>query len=129
MNLYHGLNVIIGQSNNGKSATIRGIESAIYNIAGTDSIRHGAKNYTIGLEYDGNTVLFQKGASTMYVVNGEKYNKAGRSTPEEVENALNIRDLVINGNKERLNFWEQMDKPFLLDRSPTDLFRFIVDSR
>lgn len=129
MNLYHGLNVIVGQSNNGKSATLRGIESAVYNVSGTDSIRHGASSYLIGLEYKGNTVVFQKGASTTYMVNGERYGKAGREIPPEVSEALDMKELEINGRNERLNFWKQMDKPFLLDRTPTELFRFIVDTR
>ena len=129
LNLYHGLNLIVGQSNNGKSATLRGIESAVYNVSGTDSVRHGASNYLVGLEYKGNTVAFQKGASTTYMINGKRFGKAGREIPVEVSEALNMRELSVNGKNERLNFWKQMDKPFLLDRTPTELFRFIVDSR
>ena len=36
--------------------------------------------------------------------------------------------LSINDNTEKINFWDQMEKPFLLDRNSSELFRFIVDS-
>jgi hypothetical protein len=61
-------------------------------------------------------------------VDGEKYTKFGTTTPPIVSDVLNIRELELNGNKEQLNFWDQMDYPFLLNRSGGDLFKFIVDS-
>ncbi|MBQ2639220.1 MAG: hypothetical protein IJF92_00435 [Bacilli bacterium] len=53
---------------------------------------------------------------------------SGLNTPEEVKKALNIKEVILNGNKIQLNFWDQMDKPFLLDKSAGELFKFIVDS-
>ena len=40
-----GLNCLIGQSNNGKSAILRAIKAAIYNYPGTTSVRLGCNNY------------------------------------------------------------------------------------
>lgn len=71
----------------------------------------------------------QKGIKeSTYIVDGEKYTKFGTTTPEAVSNALNIKELTLNGNKEQLNFWNQMDYPFLLDKTAVELFRFIIDS-
>ena len=123
-----GLNCIIGQSNNGKSAIIRAAKSAIYNIPGTTSVRSGCNNYAVGIQANGHTVIFQKGANSAYKIDGVAMAKIGRTQLPEVADALGIRDLNLNGNNEEINFLDQMEKPFLLDRSETELFRFIVDS-
>ena len=123
-----GLNVIQGESNNGKTAIFRAVKSAIYNVPGTTNVRYGADSYMVGIAYNGNTVVYKKGNETVYLVNGQQYNKPGRAQLEEVADALGIKLIDVNGANEQLNFWDQMDKPFLLDRTPTELFRFIVDS-
>lgn len=124
-----GLNCIIGPSNNGKSAIFRAIMSLLYNEPGTNRIREGCSSYAVGLQMNGSTVLFQKGTKeSIYKINGTVYQKPGRVQLEEVAEATGIKELNLNGRNEQLNFWYQMEKPFLLDRSETDLFRFIVDS-
>ena len=123
-----GLNCIIGQSNNGKSALMRAAKACIYNESGTTSVRLGCSNFAVGIQMNGHTVILQKGANSLYKVDNQVYGKIGRTQLEEVANALGIRDLNINGSNEEINFWDQMEKPFLLDRTETELFRFIVDS-
>lgn len=123
-----GLNCIIGQSNNGKSALMRAAKACIYNTAGTNSVRLGCSNFAVGLQMNGHTVILQKGNNSLYKIDNEVYGKIGRTQLEEVASALGIRELSINGSNEDINFWDQMEKPFLLDRSETELFRFIVDS-
>ena len=123
-----GLNCIIGQSNNGKSALFRAAKSCIYNIPGTSQVRLGASNYAVGIQVNGHTVILQKGTNNIYKIDGQTINKIGRTQLEEVAKALNIKELNLNGTNEQINFLDQMEKPFLLDRSETELFRFIVDS-
>lgn len=123
-----GLNAIIGQSNNGKSALFRAAKSCIYNEPGTTSIRNGCNSYAVGLQMNGHTVIYQKGKESTYKIDGNIFQKIGRTQLPEVAGSLNIRELNLNGSNEQINFWDQMEKPFLLDRSETDLFRFIVDS-
>ena len=124
-----GLTSIIGPSNNGKSSILKAIKSAIYTEPGSTPIRNGAQSYIVGIQDNGHTVIYQKkDGSSKYLVDGKSYSKFGLSTPEEVSNALNIRELILNGNKTQLNFWNQMDKPFLLDKSAGELFKFILDS-
>ena len=123
-----GLNAIIGQSNNGKSALFRAAKSCIYNEPGTTSIRNGCSSYAVGLQMNGHTVIYQKGKESIYKIDGNVFQKVGRTQLPEVACSLNIRELNLNGSNEQLNFWDQMEKPFLLDRSETELFRFIVDS-
>ena len=124
-----GLNVITGPSNNGKSSIFKAIKANIYTTPGTSPIRAGQNSYAVGITYNGHTVILQKGLKeSVYLVDGEKYTKFGTTTPPVVSNALNIKELVLNGNKEQLNFWDQMNYPFLLDKTPVELFRFIIDS-
>ena len=123
-----GLNCIIGQSNNGKSALMRAAKACIYNEPGTTSVRLGCNNFAVGLQMNGHTVILQKGNNSIYKVDNEVYGKIGRTQLDEVAKALGIKQLNINGSNEEINFWDQMEKPFLLDRSETELFRFIVDS-
>ena len=124
-----GLNVIIGPSNNGKSSILKAIKAATFTIPGTSPIRFGQSNYTVGIQYNGHVVILQKGLKeSLYIVDGEKYSKFGQITPEIVANSLNIKELVLNGNKEQLNFWDQMNYPFLLDKTGVEMFRFVIDS-
>ena len=123
-----GLTVILGESNNGKSALFRAIKSCIYNEPGTTNVRMGCKNYMVGIEHKGHKVILQKGENSLYLIDGQQYNKIGRVQVPEVANALGITALNINDTTEKINFWDQMEKPFLLDRNSSDLFRFIVDS-
>ena len=123
-----GLNCLIGQSNNGKSAILRATKAAIYNFPGTTSVRLGCSSYAVGVQANGHTVIFQKGGTTTYKVDGTTLSKPGRTQLPEVAEALGIKELNLNGSNEEINFLDQMEKPFLLDRSETELFRFIVDS-
>lgn len=124
-----GLTSIIGPSNNGKSSILKAIKSAVYTEPGSTPIRTGAQSYIVGIQDNGHTVVYQKKeGSSKYLVDDKSYSKFGLSTPEEVSTALNIRELILNGNKVQLNFWNQMDKPFLLDKSAGELFKFILDS-
>lgn len=123
-----GLTVIQGESNNGKSALFRAIKSCIYNEPGTTNVRIGCKNYMVGIEHKGHKVIFQKGENSLYMIDGKQYNKVGKVQVPEVAEALGINAISVNDNIEKINFWDQMEKPFLLDRNSSELFRFIVDS-
>lgn len=129
LDLKPGFTTLIGPSNNGKSSIVKAMKAAIYTEPGTTPIRHGANSYIVGIQTDEHTIVYQKKeGSTKYLVDGKSFFKFGLTTPQEVSDALNMKELVLNGNKVQLNFWDQMDKPFLLDKSSGDLFKFIVDS-
>ena len=124
-----GLNVIVGPSNNGKTSILKAIKALLYTVPGSTPIRVGQTSYAVGISYNGHTVILQKGLKeSVYFVDGQKYTKFGTTTPPAVSEALNLKELVLNGNKEQLNFWDQMEYPFLLDKSSVELFRFIIDA-
>ena len=124
-----GLTVLQGESNGGKSSVFRAIENTIFNQSGTANVQHGKQFYLVGIENNGHKVIFKKGkAGGVYKVDDVEYSKVGVGQIEQVADALGIRETVLAGEKVRLNFWSQMGYPFLLDRSPGQLYKFIVDS-
>ena len=124
-----GLTVLQGESNGGKSSVFRAIENTIFNQSGTANVQHGKQFYLVGIENNGHKVVFKKGkAGGVYKVDDVEYSKVGVGQVEQVADALGIRETVLAGEKIRLNFWSQMGYPFLLDRSPGQLYKFIVDS-
>lgn len=123
-----GFTILQGPSNSGKSSIIKAVENCIFNQSGTTNVRQGCKNYSIGIKKDDHTVSLIKGKDTKYKVDDVVYEKIGVSQLAEVAEALNIRETVLGGEKVRLNFSKQMSYPFLLDKTPGQLYKFIVDS-
>lgn len=122
----NGLNIIVGPSNNGKTAILRAIESAIYNKAGNSFIRHGTEATAVGIKVEDHTVVWRKSADAgMYKVDGQSYNKIGRGQLIEVADALHMSEIEVNSDKVRINFLKQMEYPFLLDKNPSQLFEFL----
>lgn len=125
-----GLTAIIGTTNAGKSSIIRAIESAINNKAGNGFINYDANECQVIIEAGDNVVEWSKkttGAGT-YTLNGSTITKIGRSQNEEVAAILNMQEVQVNENKIRLNFWKQMEYPFLVGYTPNQLFNFISKS-
>ena len=123
-----GFNVIQGPSNSGKSSIIKAIEKCIFNQSGSTNVRQGQDNLLVGIKYRDREVYLTKGKNTKYKVDDQIYEKIGVNQLEQVAEALNIREVVLGGEKVRLNFSNQFSYPFLLDKSPGQLYKFIVDS-
>lgn len=129
LEFFPGLNILQGPSNSGKSSVVGAIKSCIYNIPGTTNVRHGQNDYYVGIQYRGHEVLYKKGKSgNTYVVDNEQYTKTGVNQLPVVGNALGIQDVILGDEKIKINFWNQMSYPFLLDKTPGQLFKFIADS-
>ena len=127
-----GLNVIVGQTNNGKSSLIRALETAIYNISREGHVTLGETKSAVGIEYRGHQVIWRRdteaASQVTYRVDGKIYGKLGRGQPDVVKEALGISEVEINEQKFRVNFSKQMSYPFLLNATPSELFKFIVQS-
>ena len=126
-----GLTAIVGPTNSGKSSLIRAIKGAINNQVGTGFINYDADESVVSIEDNGNTIVWtkpRKGSAT-YTLNGREISKVGRTQNEEVASLLNMSEVEVNTQKIRLNFWEQMEKAFLMDKTPNQLFEFISQSK
>ena len=128
LNLSSGINVIVGESNHGKTAIIRLLNWIInnYNYRQMRSWWALEKEKGRGKEYptygeitteEGNVITRLKSKSdNMYSINGEELRAFGTGVPEEVSNHLRIGDI---------NMQKQMDAPFLLGLRAGDVARFL----
>lgn len=127
-----GLNIIVGESNNGKTAIIRGIMWAIDNQPlGTDFIMAGQKDCIVRIEYDDGTYI-ERGRNTTdtgyyqigyFDENGAlqdaTYRGFTNAIPVEVINTHQMPKVNITKDIEtHLNVLSQLDAPFLLTESP-----------
>ena len=117
-----GINIIVGQSNSGKSAILRAIKGAILNPSGSQRyIKNGTEKFQVNLDYEGNSIEWSReGQSPVYTINGEQYQKVGNS------NLMNILDksgFVLDENKNLMNIEGELELLFPFDKSNAELFK------
>ncbi|MCX7921810.1 MAG: AAA family ATPase [Clostridia bacterium] len=121
-----GLNVIIGPSDQGKSAVIRAIRWVLFNEPrGTDFIRQGALMARVAVEMNnGYTVVRERSKSkNKYTVINPDGNTMvlegfGNDVPDEVVKAHGIPLVFLdNGINSSLNIGGQLEGPFLVSES------------
>ena len=122
--LFHeGVNVIVGESDHGKSAIFKALRWVIYNKpSGDDFISYWSDTgMSVKVRVDGKSVTRVKGKENAYYIDKEKYLSFGVGVPEEVEKLFNMADV---------NIQNQLDTHFLLSESPGEVARYfnkIVD--
>lgn len=115
--------VIVGPSGSGKSTLIRSLRALCFNQCGRRFIRHHQQKATVRLTFDGGQVIEwekpkDKGAT--YTTDEQVYTRLGRAVPEDIENLLGIRQIVIDKTmKFAPQFSSQHDLPLLLTESST----------
>lgn len=127
-----GLNVIVGNTNNGKSSIIRAIRGAINNQGGNFFINYDAESTTVNIEYKGQNIIWdktKKSGGSSYIINGTTLNKIGQKQIPEVAEIMNMREVSVGTERFQINFWQQLEKPFLVDKTPYQLFDFISKSK
>lgn len=127
-----GLNIIIGESNNGKTSILRAIMWVIDNQPlGTDFIMAGKNDCSVRIEYDDGTFI-ERGRTlkdtgyykVQYIdENGAmqigEYRGFTNAVPVEVANIHQMPKVNITKDIEtHLNVLSQLDAPFLLTESP-----------
>lgn len=121
-----GINLITGASNNGKSSSLRAIRDFIFNKFSNDKIRHGEKETVVSLD---SVKASRTKDGTKYCINGEEFEKVGRNQLKEVFDIFEIGEIVVNGVSIKPNFWFQLDKPFLFDKTPGQKNDLIIGSK
>ncbi|MFW5799639.1 MAG: hypothetical protein ACOCV8_02390 [Spirochaetota bacterium] len=127
-----GITAIVGDSNNGKSSIIRAIEYAINNKGGSGFINYGADFCEIAIEDNNHKIIWHKDRASrksFYKLDNKQLDKIGQTQLEEVGQLLNMPEVNINNEKFRLNFWKQMEYPFLVGKTSYQLFEFISNSK
>ncbi len=121
-----GINVIVGSSNNGKSAILRALYWSIYNRPlGTDKLcSHWALddkgNQTEDMEVivtkGDNTLVRRKGRNVnQYIINGEELNAIKTDVPAEVDNFYKLTET---------NVQKQLSSPFLISASNGEVAKY-----
>lgn len=127
-----GLNVIIGPSDNGKSAVLRAIRWALYNEPrGSDFVRSGARECRVtvtmsdGAEIARELLLTKSGSPSRsrYIVRApgaedQVFEGFGTEVPAEVVRAHGMPQVLLDTDKRVvLSFGSQLEGPFLMAES------------
>ena len=122
------LNIIIGPSDSGKTAIIRGIKWVLYNEPlGDFFIRQGENEASVTLVFSDNTKVKRlrsksKNLYILYKKNGEeiRFEGFGLNIPEEIIEEIGIRKIELDSNETNtINIAEQLEGPFLLSEKPS----------
>lgn len=117
------LNVIVGPSDQGKSAIIRGIKWALFNEpSGNFFIREGENDCSVTIVFNDNTKIKRyksKSKNLYYLYNSENkeqiFEGFGTNVPKEIIEATNIRKVYLDGKQTNsINISDQLEGPFLL---------------
>jgi predicted ATP-dependent endonuclease of OLD family len=116
-----GINLIIGQSNSGKSAILRAIKGAVLNPSGSQKyIKNGTKGFKVALEYNNNNIEWSREKSPKYKINGEDYLKVGNSN---LTNVLDKSGFVLDEANNLMNVESELELPFPFDKNNSELFK------
>lgn len=118
--------VLIGESDQGKSAVVRALRWLFFNKPqGADFLRVGADRCRVAVEFeDGLTIVRERrGKTNRFEVlqqGREPYVEEGfgREVPEAVQELTEIRPLKLEGASFELHVAHQLDPPFLLKETP-----------
>lgn len=117
-----GLTVIVGPTDSGKTAIVRGLRLLMYNVPqGTDYIRVGRSTATVAVEMsDGTKVARERSKSVnRYRIarpgqSPQVFEGFGNAVPLEIQEVTGVRTVSIGDTLElALNLSEQLDGPFL----------------
>lgn len=121
-----GINVLVGSSNNGKSAILRGLYWVRNNRPlGIDTLAsHWAldkkgnlsKEMSVEVENENGTVIRRRTADeNQYIVNGNVQNVVKTDVPADVSDILRLSDT---------NIQRQLDEPFLLSQTTGEVAKY-----
>lgn len=122
------LTVIVGNSNSGKSASVRALKAMANNVRGSSCITQGFKAASVTVSSDDFKITLEKseGTSSYRVcVVGEpdkEYTKLAGDTPEDVTKLLGMSPIKDGLS---INFAGQHDSPFLLTSSGASVARIL----
>lgn len=117
------LNVIVGPSDSGKTAILRGIRWVLYNEPSGDYfIREGENYCSVTIEFNDGTKIkrYRSRSKNAYYLydsqNNEKtFEGFGTSVPEEIINATGIKKVLLDSELSKsINLSDQLEGAFLL---------------
>ena len=121
-----GLNAIVGQTDSGKTAILRGIKWALYNEpTGTFFIREGERDTSVVIEFDNGVAVerfrtpSKNGYKLIYKGEEKEFQGFGVGVPKEIREATQMEKINFGNDVDSaINIAEQLEGPFLLSESP-----------
>lgn len=120
-----GITTLIGPSDSGKTAALRGVKLLALNEPSADSLTsHGSNSISVRAEFDDGTPTITRKRDKKfngYGIGDEILNAIGRGVPAPITDALRLTED---------NFQSQMDAPYWLSLTPGDRakrFNEVVD--
>lgn len=127
VNFNKGLNVILGNSDSGKTSILRGIKWVLYNLPDGDSfITQGEKECAVKVIFNNKVAVtrIKSSSKNQYILSkpGEEdmvFSGFGRNVvPLEIVEATGMKQVSIDRRKDAIiNISEQLDGPFLLNET------------
>ncbi len=119
-----GLNIIIGESDMGKSSILRALRKLVRDVpAGKDHINKDATSMKISLtvvdDNDHEYIIIREvtPSKNLYYLDKQEFGGFGREIPEEIQNTLEMFLVELeNSEKVDLHFFDQHDAPFMVAR-------------
>lgn len=117
------LNVIIGPSDSGKTAILRGIKWALYNEPSGDYfIREGQTECSVTICFSDKTKVkrYRSKSKNIYYIydsdnNETKFEGFGTSVPQEIIDKTGIEKILLDSNESKaINLSDQLEGAFLL---------------
>jgi len=107
------ITMIVGESDSGKSALFRAIQSIFDCSAKSSYITVGSKELSVNLDIDGNKVGMTKNnkGSVVYNLNEKRYKKV-TTVPDEIISVIGNHYLIIDDEKIKVNFQSQFEEVF-----------------
>ena len=104
-----GVNVLVGDTDSGKSALIRSLEFAIWNkLSGKSLVSHWGGELKVSLKVDDNIIIRKKDKKDTYTLNDTEFAAIGNKVPDEISSILNM---------DEINLQSQIDSFFLLNET------------
>lgn len=118
LDLVPGINIIVGQSDSGKSSILRALRWLLWNRPSGDAVRsHWGGDTSVYAEINEHQVSkVRTDHNNLYHLDGDSFTAFGADVPEEIQQACNITDV---------NFQSQLERPFLLDDTPGQVAAYL----
>lgn len=118
LDLVPGINIMVGQSDSGKSSILRALRWLLWNRPSGDAIRsHWGGDTSVYAEINEHQVSkVRTDHNNLYYLDGDSFTAFGADVPEEIQQACNITDV---------NFQSQLERPFLLDSTPGQVAAYL----
>lgn len=117
-----GINIIVGQSNSGKTSVLRAIDTLVNNGSGSaEFIKRGTKHTSVEMDYNGNNIKWSRTPKEIeYSINGEKFLKVGST---DLFKLLPENGFVRDPQGEFSNLEDEWTLPFPFYKNGSEIFK------